>query len=214
MSYGRLFWNQKRGSMNSFLLLDLPEQIITPRLILRVPTSGDGQSLYKAISDGYEDFVKWLNQPDKMPSLSSVEADCRKHKAQFILREDLRFLIINKETSEIMGRCGYPSSQSHWEIPSFGISYFLARRFRNQGYAQEAANALVQYAFRILRARKVQIQVDPENEASLKIPQHLGFALEAQQKGCWPRYDKKELAELWTYVLFDPSPLPFLKVEW
>jgi RimJ/RimL family protein N-acetyltransferase len=200
--------------METPLLLDLPDKITTDRLVLRVPAPGDGQSLYEAISDGYEDFVKWLNWPKELPSYSSVEVDCRIHKAQFILREDIRFLIINKETNEIMGRCGYPPPQSNWEIPSFGMSYFLARRFRSQGYAQEALNALTRYAFHVLKARKVQIQVDPENELSLKIPQHLGFSLEAQQKGCWVRRDIEELAELWTYVLFDPSPLPFLKVEW
>jgi RimJ/RimL family protein N-acetyltransferase len=200
--------------MESLLLLDIPEQILTPRLILRVPSPGDGPPLYEAIRDGYDDFVKWMNWPAELPSPTSVEADCRKHRAQFILREDIRFLIIHKETHEIMGRCGYPPFQSNWKIPLFGISYFLARRFRGQGYAQEAAIALSRYAFEVLKTRKVQIQVDPENVASLKIPQNLGFILEAQQKGCWPRKDKKELADLWTYALFDSAALPFLEVKW
>lgn len=45
----------------SKILMDLPELIQTPRLKLQMPKAGFGQKLHQAISDGYEDYVKWLN---------------------------------------------------------------------------------------------------------------------------------------------------------
>lgn len=200
--------------MANSLFLNLPKRILTPHLILRAPRGGDGEGLLKAMQDGYEDLVKWLNWPETLPTFVAVEEECLKHEACFILRGDIRFLIIKKDTQEIMGRCAYPPLQSNWDIPAFGISYFLAKRFRGQGYAQEATNALTRYAFEVLKARKVEIKVDTENVSSLKIPQELNFTLEAIQKGCWPRKDKEELAEQLTYALFNDSPLPPLETRW
>ncbi len=195
------------------ILLNLPERIITDRLILKVPQAGDGAGLHKAVLDGYGDFIKWLTWPEEKPTLEMVEQDCRRHHAEFILRQDIRYLIINRKTKEIMGRCGFPPFQLNWAIPMFGISYFLAKRFQGNGYATEAVNILTQLAFKHMQARKVEIKVDPENQASLRIPERLWFALEAKQKGNWLRKDKEELADLWTYAMFDTKKLPVLKID-
>lgn len=196
------------------ILIDIPERIETPRLILRIPQAGDGGPLHKAILDGYEDLVKWLCWSQLPPSVKETEEQCRIHHAKFILREDLRFLIIEKETNTTIGRCAYPFSLINWSIPHFGLSYFITKSYRGKGYAKEAINALTRVAFHTLNARKVFMQVDPENIASLKVPQALNFQLEAKQKGCWPRPDKEDLAELWTFAMFDPKELPKLDVKW
>lgn len=196
------------------ILVDLPFQFSTPRLIMRVPKAGDGKGVYEAISDGYSDYIKWLNWPKTIPTLEEVEIECRKHHASFILREDIRFLIINKQTQEIMGRCGLPALQINWQIPLFGLSYFIAKRFRGNGYALEAINGLSHLIFKVLKARKLEIKVDPDNIASKKVPEKLGFIVEAKQKGNWLRKDKVGLTDIWTYALFDPLKLPFLDVRW
>lgn len=195
------------------ILIDVPEEIETFRLCLKVPKAGDGHGLHEAILDGYEDAVKWLGWPSERPTQDVVEEECRRHHAEFILREFIRYLIVEKETNRVVGRCAYPASQAVWSIPQFGISYFIRRTARGQGYATEAAHALTLMAFQVLKAKKVEIYCDAENEASQKIPQKLGFVLECTKKGGWPRPDN-QLATLLTYSLFNPDALPDRKVKW
>ena len=195
------------------ILIDLPEALETSRLLLQMPKAGYGPGLHEAIMDGYDDYVKWLGWDPKTPSSQVVEEECRKHHAEFILREFIRYIIIEKETKRIIGRCAFPSFQAIWPIPLFGISYFIRRNARHHGYATEAAHALALLAFQNLKAKKVEIYCDAENGASQKIPQKLGFALECVKKGGWPRLDG-QLGVLQTYALFSEEPLPKWEVKW
>jgi hypothetical protein len=103
------------------ILIDLPETIETSRLYLKKPTAGYGQDLHEAILDGYDDYIKWLAWPPTLPSIESVEIDCRKHHAEFILRDCIRYIAIEKTTNRVIGRFAYPPLQSMWSIPQFGM---------------------------------------------------------------------------------------------
>lgn len=195
------------------VLIDLPEIIETPRLKLQMPKSGFGSKLHQAICDGYEDYVKWLNWPEDVPTKEMLEEDCRKHLAEFILRDFIRYLIIDKKTGDIIGRCAFPSFQANWMVPQFGISYFIRKSQRKKGYATEAVHAMSIIGFAILNAKKMEIYCDAENIVSAMIPKKLGFKLEYTQKGGWPRKDG-QLTQLQTYSIFSENNLPRLKVTW
>jgi len=195
------------------LLINLPEVIETPRLLLQVPQAGYGEKLHEAMVDGYEDYVKWLSWSPQLPTVEAVEEECRKHHAEFILRELVRYIILDKVTHTVIGRCAFPPIQAHWFIPQFGISYFIRKSQRSKGYATEAAHAMALLAFKILKAKKVEIYCDAENKASQKIPLNLNFKLEYIQKGGWLR-PHGELAVLQTYSLFSAEELPSLEVKW
>ncbi|MCE3231183.1 MAG: ribosomal-protein-serine acetyltransferase [Alphaproteobacteria bacterium] len=195
------------------ILTDLPESLETSRLILKIPKAGDGQAVHEAICDGYEDYIKWLNWSPTVPTPEAVEEDCRKHHAEFILRECIRYIIIEKATGRIVGRCAFPPLHAVWCIPQFGISYFIRKNARNQGYATEATHALTLLAFQKMDAKKVEIYCDAENSPSQKVPLKLGFILECSKKGGWLRPDN-QLADLQTYSLFSEDLLPKWEVKW
>lgn len=194
------------------ILIDLPEVIKTPRLRLQMPKAGFGEKMQAAIVDGYDDYIRWLAWPSQIPTVEAVEEDCRKHHAEFILRDWIRYLIIDKSSGEVIGRCGYPPFQSNWAIPQFSISYFIRKSYRDKGYATEAAHAMTTLAFKALNARKVEIHCDAENVASTMIPLRLNFKLEYMQKGGWPRSDG-ELAQLKTFSMFSADDLPTLAAK-
>lgn len=196
------------------ILLDLPVPIETPRLVLRPSESGDGEQLHRAILDGYEDHVRWLARSKQPPTLLEAEKEARQHAVDWLSREFIRFVLISKANNKIIGRAGFPPILSDWRVPYFGISYFVSKSTSGQGLCTEAVNALTRYAFGVLNARKVEIKVDTENLASVRVPQKLGFQLEATQRGNWPRSDKADLAEIQTYSLFDIDSLPALDVTW
>ncbi len=200
--------------IKDLILFDLPMPITTPRLILRPPIAGDGSQVHKAILDGYEDKIKWLSWSNTPPTVEEVERESRIQSANWIMREELRFVCILKDTNQVIGRLGFPSFQCMWQIPLISISYFIAGSQQNKGYGVEAVHALTRYAFDHIRARKVSIQCDMDNVASYRVPEKLNFALEAKQRGTWPRSDKRELAEVATYSLFSKDALPALEVTW
>jgi len=199
--------------MHNPMLLDLPKQFETPRLILRVPTAGDGKALHKTMLKGYENLVKWLRWTSTPPTIEEVELEVRQQSAGFILRNDMRFLCINKESGEFMGRLAYPNFQNNWAIPSFGISYFISEPYQGNGYCSEAVNAMTRYAFKFMEAKKVYICCDINNPKSSAVPKRLEFELEATQKGIWPNPDSSKLATIETYACFNPDDLPPLDVR-
>lgn len=188
------------------VLIDLPEKVESDRLILVKPTATMGSSVYEAILDGYADCIKWLGWPSAKPTIEAVEADCRVHEAEFILRDNIRYIIIEKETHNVVGRCAFPAVQALWHIPQFGISYFIRKTAQNKGYATEAVRLMTRIAFDNLNAKKVEIYCDKSNIASQRIPLKLGYKLEYEQKGSWLT-DEGSLADLQTYAIFSKSDL-------
>jgi hypothetical protein len=59
------------------------------------------------------------------------------------------------------------------------IGYWIRASAVGRGYAREATAALARVAIRVCGVDRVEIRVDPANEASLGIPRALGFAEEA-----------------------------------
>lgn len=107
------------------ILLDIPEVIETASLRLCMPQAGFGKKVHEAIMDGYEDYVYWLNWPATQPTQEEVEIECRKGHADFLLRDLIRYVIFDKATGEVVGRCAFPPLQVNWSIRQFGISYFI-----------------------------------------------------------------------------------------
>jgi len=177
-----------------------------------MPTAGFGEKVHAAIVDGYDDYIRWLTWPATAPTVEAVEEDCRKHHAEFILRDWIRYLIIDKASGDVLGRCGFPPFASNWAIPQFSISYFIRKSQRGKGYGTEAAHAMALLAFKILKAKKVEIVCDEENVASTVIPMRLNFQLEYTQRGGWPRPDG-ELAHLKAYAMFKAEDLPALDIR-
>lgn len=60
------------------------------------------------------------------------------------------------------------------------VYYYVLPEYQNNGYASEAAQLLIKYAFGTLNAHKVEASVIAENAASSRVLEKLGF----QQEGC------------------------------
>ena len=79
--------------------------------------------------------------------------------------------IFELTTNELIGCCGLrPYKENVYEI-----GFHLRPKFWGQGYAFEAANATIQYAFAKLKAEKLFAGHNPNNIASKKLLKKLGF---------------------------------------
>lgn len=80
--------------------------------------------------------------------------------------------IFTLDTNELIGCCGLrPRKENEYEI-----GFHLRPKYWGQGYAKEAAEAVIQYAFTTLNAEKLFAGHNPKNTASQKVLAKLGFS--------------------------------------
>lgn len=103
--------------------------------------------------------------------------------------------IVLKQTQQFIGACGFvpsfapfgllPSWRSanhdrsdHYHIPAVGLFYALSPAYQRQGYATEAAQALIDYAFRHLHLQQIVATTTYENAASIGVMRNVGMRIE------------------------------------
>lgn len=80
--------------------------------------------------------------------------------------------VFELKSDELIGCCGLrPYNESQYEI-----GFHLRPKFWGQGYAVEAANAVIDYAFTVLQAEGLFAGHNPNNTASKKVLVKLGFS--------------------------------------
>ncbi len=106
---------------------DIPEVIETSKLYLKVPKAGDGEVMHAAMIDGYQDYVMWLNWPEKLPTVEQTEIRCRHDYTNFILRQNLRYMMICKKTNQVVGYCACVSYDGFFSVKSAKGGYFYGQ---------------------------------------------------------------------------------------
>lgn len=79
--------------------------------------------------------------------------------------------IFELATNALIGCCGLKPYKTN----EYEIGFHLRPEFWGQGYAQEFANAVIEYAFTVLKAKKLFARHNPNNIKSRKILNKLGF---------------------------------------
>ncbi|HBL98974.1 TPA: GNAT family N-acetyltransferase [Candidatus Dependentiae bacterium] len=195
------------------LLIEAPIPLRTERLELRPFEPGDGQVLYDAVMETFDQLSEWMSwaQRYETEGLAYAESTARRFNAAFVLREEFHFAIYSK--GSLVGDIGLV--RPDWKIPSVELGYWCRKSAQGCGLMTEAANALTRYAFECLGFKRLVIICDKENCKSSAIAERLGFDLELAAKGLW--CSKPGCMDLRTncqYVRFDTRGLPPLKVEW
>jgi len=103
--------------------------------------------------------------------------------------------IMMKKTGKLIGSCGYVPCLMPFEqlpnfsyynasgklghaTPEFGLFYAISPSHQRQGYASEAAQVLVDYAFQNLDLKRVIATTDFHNNASIGVMRRLGMRVE------------------------------------
>ncbi|MDY0744184.1 GNAT family N-acetyltransferase [Paucibacter sp. R3-3] len=160
------------------LLIEVPEKIETERLLIAVPRPGVGPALSAAAAESAELLQTWLHWAQQLPDLEQAEAVVRRQIAEFVLREALRYQIYDRapEGRQLLGGIGL--LRMDWEVRRFEIGYWIRSSAQGKGYVTEAVLALTKMAFEQLRARRVEIRMDPNNTRSRAVAERCGFELE------------------------------------
>lgn len=162
------------------ILIDVPTEIKSTRLLIRWPAPGDGPMINEAVVETAEDLKAWLPWAKETPTVEDSEAYAREARANFILRKDLGYIMTEGDSGRVLGGIGLHSID--WNVPSFEIGYWLRKAAWGEGYMTEAVRAIVDMAFNKLGARRIEIHADDRNERSCAVAERSGFVLEAKMK--------------------------------
>jgi ribosomal-protein-alanine N-acetyltransferase len=162
-------------------------QINPSRLLLREYVEDDWRAVLEYQRDPrYLRFYAWNDR---------TEQDARAFVQQFIEarleqpRTKFAFAVTLRATGEVIGNCNIRKNQSEDRVAEIG--YELAPAHWGNGYATEAACAIVAMGFNELKLHRIAAWCIAENTASARVLEKIGMRLEGRlreqewMKGRW-----------------------------
>ena len=137
-------------------------ELVTARLKLRRAAAGDLDAFYEILSNPtamrYWSTAPHENREQTQGWLDAMMADGPPESEDFVIEFEGR----------VIGKAGC------WRVPEIG--YILHPSCWGQGFAAEACTAVITHVFATTDAPAITADVDPRNEASLRLLARLGFA--------------------------------------
>jgi RimJ/RimL family protein N-acetyltransferase len=178
-----------------------PPTLHTARLRLRPFTSQDADALFALHSSAH--VLRYWDAP---PWTERARAD-RFIAACGQMAEDgsgVRLAIDRASDGAFIGWCGLTRWNRDHRSASMG--YCLHDGAWGNGYATEAARALLKWAFQTLELNRVQAETDTRNAASARVLEKLGFVREGTlREDC---VVNGEVSDSWVYGLLRREWLP------
>lgn len=145
----------------------------TERLILRSLKASDAADVFEYASDPevtrHVRFVTHKSLKDTRTFLVLAERARRKH-------ETMVWAIQLKAGGKMIGTCGFVAFAPQHQRAELG--YALNRSYWGQGYAAEAAAALVAHGFSALNLNRIEAHVSPAHLPSQRVLEKCGFVPE------------------------------------
>ena len=173
--------------------------IDAPRVRLRWLTARDVDAVFAVFSDPR--MMRYWSTPAMKERAEATAYVTRIHEG-FASKGLFQWGIERKEDGQVMGTC----TLFHIDAANMRaeLGYGLASTYWKQGFMIEALSALIGFSFGSLRLRRLEADVDPRNENSLRVLDKLGFAREGLLRERWHVGDE----------LQDSAILGLLAKEW
>jgi len=180
--------------------------IETPRLIIRTPVIADIEMIQTAKMTAWDDLRLWMSWA--VPGTETVES----LRDYFIAgAEEKNHLIAVTKDDGAFVLC---TGATPMEQNIFEVGYWAARNMRGYGYAAEAANAVIRYAFDQLDAAQIYICHYEGNKPSQNVIEKLGFTKTGVTAKAFTRDVDGAVLDRHEYIMTDVTALPDLDVIW
>lgn len=147
--------------------------LIAGRVELRWPTLEDAPALLQVFGDP-EVMRYWSRAP--FPDLETATQLVAEIHECFRTRKLFQWGIAARGEHELLGTC----TLFHLDAANrrAEIGYALGRRSWGQGLAAEALGALIGFCFETLGLHRIEADIDPRNERSIRLVERQGFRRE------------------------------------
>lgn len=196
-------------------------RIETPRLWLRWPHLGDGPAI-RAFASCAEVALMTASIPHPYPAGEEARS-IDTVRARNLRGETLELLIERKTPQrEVIGTVLVRSEAERDPM----LGYALHPRFWGQGYASEAAKAMIETVFLLTEAERIAATVQIENAASRHVLDKLGFRMTGERSRVSPLRNvvesladytlTREAYQAQSGMVLHPLhwPLPYNSLEW
>jgi len=142
----------------------------TDRLLLKEITGDSAQDIFEIYSSAevvrYYDCDVYQSLQQAMDQIRTWAANCSKDVA-------IRWGISEKGNGKIIGTCGF----NFWnkQYSSSPLGYDLLPSYWNKGIITEAVKEILRFGFEEMKLNRVQAITFPENVASTRVLEKLGF---------------------------------------
>ena len=148
----------------------------TERLILRCFDLPDANAVQKLLDD--PEVVGNLMGNMLPYSLADAEAMIVRGRSAFKAGGAYMFAVVRKSNDDLVGYCNLELQPNHHQAE---IAYWIGRPYWWQGYATEAAKAVLAYGFETLGLQRIYAYVLKRNQAALRVLEKAGLSLEDSQ---------------------------------
>ncbi|MFD1992149.1 GNAT family N-acetyltransferase [Paenibacillus nicotianae] len=148
-------------------------QLETSRFVLRQAQHADADDLYQLYAD--QAVVQYMSF---IPFTSVDEAldEMKWYKRIFAEQSGLRWMIEDRETSKVIGTCGFLAYEQEHHRTELG--YDLSSAYWGKGIMKEVASCIIQFGFEQMKLNKIEAKIEPDNQASIRLVEKLGFVQE------------------------------------
>jgi RimJ/RimL family protein N-acetyltransferase len=147
-----------------------PYRIQTERLVIRCWDPSDQAMLDAAVAESVEELRPWMQWAAE-PMAEPPGELLRRFRGWFDLGQEFVYGLFSPDETEVLGGSGlHTRAQGGLEI-----GYWVRSSRARQGLATEAAAALTRVALEHCGVPRVDIQVEPGNEPSLRVVRKLGY---------------------------------------
>lgn len=133
----------------------------------------DAAALKAAVDASVEhlsEWMPWARLPS--PTLAEEVELLRLFRGQFDQDENYVYGIFPPDESEVLGGTGLHKRSNEGSLE---IGYWVAAGAVGRGIATEATAVLTRAGFELCGLDRVDLQIDPRNHRSLRVPAKLGF---------------------------------------
>lgn len=157
--------------------------LTTDRLVLREITHDDVPAIFAIHGDAA--LMRWFGAdplPDEEAAAKLVDTFAGWRN---LSNPGTRWGLQWRDDPCLIGTCGLFAWHRAWR--KCAIGYELAREWHGRGLMREALVAILEWGFAGMDLNRVEAQIHPENAASLRLAQSLGFVEEGvlREVGFW-----------------------------
>jgi RimJ/RimL family protein N-acetyltransferase len=154
-----------------------PYRIETDRLVIRCYEPEDAAMLKEAVDSSLDHLRPWMPWARFEPQTLDEKVELlRLFRSHFDADEDFAFGVFAPDESRQLGGAGLHRRGGEGSLE---IGYFLRADATGRGLATEVTAVLARVGIEKCGVERIDVQVDPANERSLRVPRRLGFVEEA-----------------------------------
>ena len=187
----------------------VPRLLCTSRLLLRPWQAEDAGRLLPVLAANQSHLDSWIprrvSEPAPLPELALRLAG---FGADFDAAREWRYGLFTPDAEDVIGEIGLYPRNAEGRVPydasdRVEVGYWLCVHWTGQGFATEAAAAVLAVAGTLPTLAHAEIRCDARNAASAAVPRRLGFLLtvtEEEQLHAAGREPAVDM-QMWTHPL-------------